>query len=150
LVRPYRFLHSRKWNHSIKNNVETMMSLLSATTTKVDPRGGLAVLICFVVGSEAPDEAIRDMPNRAIRNEGSSVGYEPFDRGAMFIVQNLLEICRELAAKGQTIVIVEQNVRAALSLTHRVYVLNNGHMVFEGSTAALQDAPELMNRYLGV
>jgi hypothetical protein len=88
LVRPYRFLHSRKWNHSIKNNVETMMSFLSATTAKVDPRGGLAVLICFVVGSEAPDEAIRDMPNRAIRNKGSSVGYEPFDRGAMFLEWN--------------------------------------------------------------
>ena len=75
---------------------------------------------------------------------------EPFEGLAVIIVQNLLEICRELAAKGQTIVIVEQNVRAALSLAHRVYVLNNGHMVFEGTPAALQDAPEVMDRYLGV
>ncbi len=75
---------------------------------------------------------------------------EPFEGLAVIIVQNLLEICRELAAKGQTIVIVEQNVRAALSLAHRVYVLNNGHIVFEGTPAALQDAPEVMNRYLGV
>ena len=75
---------------------------------------------------------------------------EPFEGLAVIIVQNLLEICRELAAKGQTIVIVEQNVRAALSLAHRVYVLNNGHMVFEGTPTALQDAPEVMNRYLGV
>ena len=75
---------------------------------------------------------------------------EPFEGLAVIIVQNLLEICRELAAKGQTIVIVEQNVRAALSLAHRVYILNNGHMVFEGTPAALQDAPEVMNRYLGV
>jgi branched-chain amino acid transport system ATP-binding protein len=75
---------------------------------------------------------------------------EPFEGLAVIIVQNLLEICRELAAKGQTIVIVEQNVRAALSLAHRVYVLNNGHMVFEGTPAALQNAPEMMNRYLGV
>ena len=75
---------------------------------------------------------------------------EPFEGLAVIIVQNLLEICRELAAKGQTIVIVEQNVRAALSLADRVYVLNNGHMVFEGTPAALEDAPEVMNRYLGV
>ncbi len=75
---------------------------------------------------------------------------EPFEGLAVIIVQNLLEICRELAAKGQTIVIVEQNVRAALSLAHRVYVLNNGHMVFEGTPAGLQDAPEVTNRYLGV
>jgi len=75
---------------------------------------------------------------------------EPFEGLVAIIVQNLLEICRELAAKGQTVVIVEQNVRAALSLAHRLYVLNNGHIVFEGTPAALQDAPGVMNRYLGV
>jgi branched-chain amino acid transport system ATP-binding protein len=53
-------------------------------------------------------------------------------------------------AQGQTIVIVEQNVRAALSLASRAYVLNNGHMVFDGSAAALQESPKVMNRYLGV
>ncbi|MGA8079266.1 MAG: ABC transporter ATP-binding protein [Xanthobacteraceae bacterium] len=75
---------------------------------------------------------------------------EPFEGLAVNIVQNLLEVCRELVAKGQTIVIVEQNVRAALSLAGRTYVLNNGHIVFEGTTDALQASPEIMNRYLGV
>jgi len=75
---------------------------------------------------------------------------EPFEGLAVNIVQNLLEVCRELAAAGQTIVIVEQNVRAALSLAHRAYVLNNGHVVFEGTSAELQAAPDVMNRYLGV
>jgi branched-chain amino acid transport system ATP-binding protein len=75
---------------------------------------------------------------------------EPFEGLAVIIVQNLLEVCRELVAQGQTIVIVEQNVRAALSLAGRVYVLNNGHIVFEGTSAALQASQDLMNRYLGV
>lgn len=75
---------------------------------------------------------------------------EPFEGLAVIIVQNLLEVCRELVAAGQTIVIVEQNVRAALSLASRVYVLNNGHVVFEGAADALQASPEVMNRYLGV
>ena len=75
---------------------------------------------------------------------------EPFEGLAVIIVQNLLEVCRGLVAQGQTIVIVEQNVRAALSLASRAYVLNKGHMVFEGSAAALQESPEVMNRYLGV
>ena len=75
---------------------------------------------------------------------------EPFEGLAVIIVQNLLEVCRELAAAGQTIVIVEQNVRAALSLASRTYVLNNGHVVFEGTSDALQASPEVMNRYLGV
>jgi branched-chain amino acid transport system ATP-binding protein len=75
---------------------------------------------------------------------------EPFEGLAVIIVQNLLEVCRELVAKGQTIVIVEQNVRAALSLASRAYVLNNGHIVFEGTSEQLQAAPDVMNRYLGV
>jgi len=75
---------------------------------------------------------------------------EPFEGLAVIIVQNLLEVCRELVAAGQTIVIVEQNVRAALSLANRAYVLNNGHLVFEGTADELRSAPEVMNRYLGV
>jgi branched-chain amino acid transport system ATP-binding protein len=75
---------------------------------------------------------------------------EPFEGLAVIIVQNLLEVCRELVAQGQTIVIVEQNVRAALSLASRTYVLNNGHVVFEGTSEALQASHDVMNRYLGV
>ena len=51
---------------------------------------------------------------------------EPFEGLAVIIVQNLLEVCRTLAAQGQTIVIVEQNVRAALSLASRTYVSTMG------------------------
>jgi len=75
---------------------------------------------------------------------------EPFEGLAVTIVQNLLEVCRALAAQGQTIVIVEQNVRAALSLADRAYVLDKGHIVFEGSTQDLRGSSEIMNRYLGV
>ena len=75
---------------------------------------------------------------------------EPFEGLAVIVVQNLLEVCREIAAAGQTIVIVEQNVRAALSLAARAYVLNNGHMVFDGSADQLRESPQVMNRYLGV
>jgi branched-chain amino acid transport system ATP-binding protein len=75
---------------------------------------------------------------------------EPFEGLAVIIVQNLLEVCRQLVAQGQTIVIVEQNFRAALSLATRTYVLNNGHVVFEGTSEQLRDAPEVTNRYLGV
>jgi branched-chain amino acid transport system ATP-binding protein len=75
---------------------------------------------------------------------------EPFEGLAVNIVQNLLDVCRALVAQGQTIVIVEQNVRAALSLATRTYVLNNGHVVFEGTSEQLRAAPEVMNRYLGV
>jgi branched-chain amino acid transport system ATP-binding protein len=65
-------------------------------------------------------------------------------------VRDLLAVCERLAADGQTIVIVEQNLAAVLSLAHRAYVLNNGHVVFEGTSADLRQAPEITSRYLGV
>jgi branched-chain amino acid transport system ATP-binding protein len=75
---------------------------------------------------------------------------EPFEGLAPLIVQDLLRICRELASAGQTIVLVEQNVQAALSLAQRCYILNNGHMVYEGTPAQLRADPDFMHRHLGV
>jgi len=75
---------------------------------------------------------------------------EPFEGLAPIIVRDLLAVCERLAAEGQTIVIVEQNLAAVLSLAHRAYVLNNGHVVFEGSAADLKQAPDITSRYLGV
>jgi branched-chain amino acid transport system ATP-binding protein len=75
---------------------------------------------------------------------------EPFEGLAPVIVHHLMDICARLAAEGRTILIVEQNVFAVLSLAHRCYVLNNGHMVFEGRPAELRGNPELMRQHLGV
>ncbi len=75
---------------------------------------------------------------------------EPFEGLAPIIVRDLLAICARLAEEGQTIIIVEQNVAAALSISSRAYVLNNGHVVFDGTSPELKAAPEILHRYLGV
>ena len=75
---------------------------------------------------------------------------EPFEGLAPIIVRDLLAVCERLAAEGQTIIIVEQNLAAALSIAHRAYILNNGHVVFEGTTAELNAQPEVLHRYVGV
>ncbi|MDT7951784.1 MAG: ABC transporter ATP-binding protein [Acetobacteraceae bacterium] len=75
---------------------------------------------------------------------------EPFEGLAPVIVHQLIDICGRLAAEGRTVLIVEQNVFAVLNLAHRVYVLNNGHMVFDGSPQALRSDKELMQTHLGV
>lgn len=75
---------------------------------------------------------------------------EPFEGLAPIIVQDLLGVAKQLAEEGRTIVIVEQNVAAALSIAQRVYIINNGHLVYEGTPAELQEQPHLMNEYLGV
>ena len=75
---------------------------------------------------------------------------EPFEGLAPIIVRDLLAICEQLAAGGQTIIIVEQNIAAALSIASRAYILNNGHVVYEGSSAELKDSHEILERYVGV
>jgi branched-chain amino acid transport system ATP-binding protein len=75
---------------------------------------------------------------------------EPFEGLAPLIVQDLIRVCRYIAEEGRTILIVEQNVHAALGLAHRCYVLNNGHVVFEGSPDVLRAQGEFMHRHLGV
>ena len=74
---------------------------------------------------------------------------EPFEGLAPLIVRDIMRVCQELAEQGRTIVIVEQNVKAALSMADRCYLLNTGHIVFSGTSEELQQKPEITNRYLG-
>jgi branched-chain amino acid transport system ATP-binding protein len=75
---------------------------------------------------------------------------EPFEGLAPLIVKELMGVCRDLAAAGQTIVLVEQNIAAMLALAHRAYLINNGHVVHEGSVGDFKAQPEILHRFLGV
>jgi branched-chain amino acid transport system ATP-binding protein len=66
------------------------------------------------------------------------------------IVRHLAQACRDLAAAGQTLVVVEQNLAAALELADRVYILNNGHIVHEGPAEEIMGSPGIIKRHLGV
>ena len=57
---------------------------------------------------------------------------------APVIVRDLMKACRDLAAAGQTIVLVEQNLAATLALAQRVYIINNGHIVARRAGAGNQ------------
>jgi branched-chain amino acid transport system ATP-binding protein len=75
---------------------------------------------------------------------------EPFEGLAPIIVRDLLNVCRQLAEAGQTLIVVEQNIRAAMTLADRVYVINNGHIVEELTALGVRAEPEKLHRYLGV
>jgi branched-chain amino acid transport system ATP-binding protein len=75
---------------------------------------------------------------------------EPFEGLAPIIVRDLLATCRTLAEAGQTTMIVEQNVTAALSLADRAYILNNGHIIDALPAQALREHPETLRGHLGV
>ena len=75
---------------------------------------------------------------------------EPLEGLAPTIVGYLMNAFRELVNAGHTLLLVEQNIAATLALAHRVYVLNNGHIVHEGPAHELREKPEILRRYLGV
>lgn len=85
-----------------------------------------------------------------VRNPKIVLLDEPFEGLAPVIVRDLVAACRNLAAAGQTIVLVEQNLAATLALAERVYIINNGHVVHEGPANDLKAQPEILQRYLGV
>jgi branched-chain amino acid transport system ATP-binding protein len=65
------------------------------------------------------------------------------------MVTQVYEILAELKAAGTTILLVEQNARAALKVADRGYVLETGRIILEGSAAELREDPEVQRAYLG-
>jgi branched-chain amino acid transport system ATP-binding protein len=68
---------------------------------------------------------------------------------APMLVRTIFQTIREINAAGVTVVLVEQNARAALKLAHRAYVLELGKVVIENSAKALLADPNVQNAYLG-
>jgi branched-chain amino acid transport system ATP-binding protein len=56
---------------------------------------------------------------------------------------------RDRPEAGQTILIVEQHISAAMTLADRVYIINNGHIVETLTAQAVRNQPELLHRHLG-
>ncbi len=68
---------------------------------------------------------------------------------APLLVKAIFRTIREINASGVTVVLVEQNARAALKLAHRGYVLEVGRVALEGTAAALLEDPRVQSAYLG-
>ena len=65
------------------------------------------------------------------------------------IVLELFRIIREVNARGVAVLLVEQNVAAALEIAHRAYVLEEGRIVAEGEPRQLMSQPHIQKAYLG-
>ncbi|EFW93482.1 ABC transporter related protein [Haladaptatus paucihalophilus DX253] len=75
---------------------------------------------------------------------------EPTEGLAPLIVERVEALIRDLNEEGITVFLVEQNVAVALSLADRVYLLDQGRIVFEGTPQELEANEELMDRHLGI
>ena len=66
------------------------------------------------------------------------------------MVATLFELVGRIRAGGVTVLLVEQNVRQALALADRGYVLESGRIVLEGRGADLAEQPKVKRAYLGL
>ena len=68
---------------------------------------------------------------------------------APLLVKAIFQTLKQINESGVTILLVEQNARAALKLAHRGYVMEVGRVVLEDTAEALLANPEVKNAYLG-
>ena len=69
---------------------------------------------------------------------------------APLIVREIFHIIAELRSIGVSILLVEQNARAALQVADYGYVLETGEVAIEGNSSDLADNPRLVESYLGL
>jgi branched-chain amino acid transport system ATP-binding protein len=64
-------------------------------------------------------------------------------------IVEIVEVIKGIRGSGVTILLIEHVMQAVTSLAERVYVLNQGRMIAEGSPAAIAENPQVVEAYLG-
>jgi branched-chain amino acid transport system ATP-binding protein len=75
---------------------------------------------------------------------------EPSEGLAPLIVQDIVEVLRNLKREGLAILLVEQNLRTALAVADRHHVMNKGEICFTGSSGELEGNEFVLRNYLSV
>ncbi len=75
---------------------------------------------------------------------------EPTEGLAPLIVKTVEQVVRDIHDHGVAILLVEQNMRVALRLASRFYIMSKGKIVFHGSSQALMAAEDVRKQYLEV
>lgn len=83
------------------------------------------------------------MGPRALLLDEPSIGLAPM------LVAQVLQSLRSLASAGLAILLVEQNVRAALQVVDRLLLLERGRLVLQGPAAEVGADPRIAQAYLG-
>jgi branched-chain amino acid transport system ATP-binding protein len=68
---------------------------------------------------------------------------------APLVVKSIFKVIRQINDSGVSVLLVEQNVRAALKLTKRAYIIENGQVAGHGEAKRLLDDEKVRNAYLG-
>lgn len=74
---------------------------------------------------------------------------EPSMGLAPIMVDRIFDVIQTIADEGVTILLIEQNARLALEVSHRGYVMESGRLILEGPSTQLLDDPKVRAAYLG-
>ncbi|MGB9629757.1 MAG: ABC transporter ATP-binding protein [Thermodesulfobacteriota bacterium] len=75
---------------------------------------------------------------------------EPTEGLMPLLVKLIAQTIKSINEKGTTILLVEQNLKAVKDLCQRVYIMEKGSIVYEGTPSALETAVDIQERYLSV
>jgi branched-chain amino acid transport system ATP-binding protein len=75
---------------------------------------------------------------------------EPTEGLAPLMVKGVRDVLAEINRAGVSVLLVEHNIKVALSLAHRVYLMGKAHIGFEGTVQALKDDRAAREKYLEV
>ncbi len=124
-----------------KNNLERVFELLPRLAERKTQVGST------LSGGEqqmlAIGRALMGMP-RILMLDEPSLGLSPK------LVSNVFDIISKISSQGITVVLVEQNVKQALKISQRAYVLENGMIAMEGSAEEIINDPQVKKAYLGL
>jgi branched-chain amino acid transport system ATP-binding protein len=131
---------SRQDSVGIKSDLEKALHLFPRLRERINQKGGT------LSGGEqqmlAIARAMMARPRLLLLDE-PSMGLAPM------LVSQIFSIIRDINAQGTTILLVEQNARMALTVSHRGYVLQTGQIVLSGTAKDLQSNETVRKAYLG-
>jgi branched-chain amino acid transport system ATP-binding protein len=131
---------SRRDSLGIKSDLEKALHLFPRLRERINQKGGT------LSGGEqqmlAIARAMMARPRLLLLDE-PSMGLAPI------LVSQIFSIIRDINAQGTTILLVEQNARMALTVSHRGYVLQTGQIVLTGTAKELQTNETVRKAYLG-
>ena len=131
---------SRRDAVGIKSDLEKALHLFPRLRERINQKGGT------LSGGEqqmlAIARAMMARPRLLLLDE-PSMGLAPM------LVSQIFSIIRDINVQGTTILLVEQNARMALTVSHRGYVLQTGEIVLTGTAKDLQSNETVRKAYLG-
>lgn len=127
-------------DHEVKQDIDKVMDRFPILRERVNQLGGT------LSGGQqqmlAIARALMSRPKLLLLDE-PSMGLAPL------IIADIFRIIREINEEGTTVLLVEQNVRQALKVAHKGYVLETGKLIASGSSHDLLNDPKVKEAYLG-